>query len=147
MATINFVAWGPSVWADEVWALGVWEGSVAAGQVGGSGKSRGGITNDPLVDQVLDKWDYIEKHQKRHEPPATIIDDAAIRQTQAVPAIEVIPEQLYSGPPVALQLPSSMLGSPLPAGPQPLLPGAAQMVREAMERDDEDALILILSQM
>jgi hypothetical protein len=118
-----------------------------ANVIGGGGRASGGKYNDPLVDQVLDKWAYIEEVQKRQEPSITLTDEGDIRQAQAVPVIEDIPEQAYSGPPVSLQLPASMQAKPLPAAPKPLLPDYEMLVREAIEREDEEALILILLQL
>jgi hypothetical protein len=116
--------------------------------IGGGGKARGGKYNDPLVDQVLDKWAYIEEAQKRQEPPLTLIDEGKTAAPADVPEASFgdMP-QAYSGPPVSLQLPASMLAKPLPAAPKPLLPDYEMLVREAIERDDEEALILILSQL
>ncbi len=148
MAAINFVAWAPGVWADDVWALGVWEGEVAGAQntIGGGSQAGGGKSSDPLIDQVLDKWAYIEQARERDEPPGTLIDEGTITQAEAAQVIEDMPPA-YAGPPLRLDLPGTMLAKPLPAGPKPLLPSAEQMVRDAIERDDEEALILILSQL
>ncbi len=150
MAAINFVAWAPGVWADDVWALGVWEGEVAGAQntIGGGVSQAGGDKyRDPLVDQVLDKWAFIEQARERDEPPGTLIDEGTIIQAEAAQVIEDMPQAYYAGPPLRLDLPGTMLAKPLPKGPKPLLPSAEQMVRDAIERDDEEALILILSQL
>lgn len=119
-----------------------------AAVIGGGGRAMGGKQHhDPLVDKVLDKWAYIEEAQKRQEPPVTLIDEGDIRQAEAAPVIEVIPEQAYSGPPVSLQLPATLQAKPLPPAPKPLLPDYEALVRDALEREDEEALILILSQL
>lgn len=115
--------------------------------IGGGGAQAGGDKyRDPLVDQVLEKWAYIEQARERQEPPVTLIDEGNIPQAEAAQVIEDLP-QAYSGPPVRLDLPGTMLAKPLPAGPKPLLPNEAQLVRDAMEREDEEALLLILSQL
>lgn len=136
VAPANF--WEPGFWADGFWEALFWsEEPAAQQQIGGRKK------HDPLIQQVLDKWEYLDDIKRRDKP------EEPNHEPQAIDALAVdTPEELgqvFS--PIALEFPSSLKAKPLPRAPKPLAPSDLEMVRDAIERDDEEALALILAQL
>ena len=138
-------AWGKSwkgSWA-KAWGYAP-EDEQPSRVIGGGGRASGAY-NDPLIDQVLDKWAYIEEARKRDAPieePAKPIE--ALVEARAE-TIEVEP----TGPMPVLAMPfeaPKMDAAPVPTIGGPLAPDLAERARRARIDDDEEALLLILTQ-
>jgi len=109
--------------------------------IGGGGRGR---SEENLIAQVLDKWSYIEAAQKR---------DAQKRQAAKKP-IDAIDVQPPLEQPVVFKALAIGIPHPIPAfdaAPVPRIGGAlapdmAERARRMRERDEEEALVMILLQ-
>lgn len=117
---------------------------VAASGPGSKRSARG--EPDLLIEQVLDKWDAIEAARR--------VPDQEYREPEA-PA-PVVAAQEEDAPadfaPLSIQVAGLEFAFPLVTrapilAPAPLLPSTEYLIRDAIERDDEEALILILAQL
>jgi hypothetical protein len=102
--------------------------------------------SDLLIEQVLDKWDAIEavrqvpdQEYRELEAPAPVLVD----QEEDAPA-ELEPQSFQVA---GLDFPFSLVTRAPTLAPAPLLPSTEYLIRDAIERDDEEALILILAQL
>jgi hypothetical protein len=111
------------------------------------GGREGGKHYDPLIDQVLYKWAYIDEARKRD---AHIVEPAKPTEAPVEARVELAPlEAEPVGPIPVLAMPfeaPKMNAAPVPAIGGPLAPDLAERARRARLKDDEDALLLILTQ-
>ena len=120
---------------------------VVAAASGPGSKRSARSESDLLIEQVLDKWDAIESarrvvpdHEYRElEAPSPVLVD----QEEDAPA-ELEPQSFQVA---GLDFPFSLVARAPTLAPAPLLPSTEYLIRDAIERDDEEALILILAQL
>jgi hypothetical protein len=98
---------------------------------------------------VRQKWEAIEQAQDRHSPP--LVQTPALEDGLQVLAQPVADSglaiQVQSTQRVHLDMPLQNKQVHAPRVPGPLSPVAAAAARRARDADDEDALLLILSQL
>lgn len=108
------------------------------GRVYGGG---GRYTDEDIERLVREKWEAIESERQVAPDP---VQKTAVSPTRPAPRVEEAAEIEQVAPILAMPGLSSAVARSAPA---PLLPDAAERAREARRRNDEDALILMLSEL